>query len=85
MFYPYSITKNKCKGSCNTINGPYAKSCVPNTANNENVKVFNLMSRTNETRHTERHKAWKCKCRSDASVCNNKQRWNEDKCRCECK
>ena len=21
----------------------------------------------------------------DASVCNNKQRWNEDKCWCECK
>ena len=21
----------------------------------------------------------------DLSVCNNKQRWNEDKCRCECK
>ena len=20
----------------------------------------------------------------DGSVCNNKQRWNEDKCRCEC-
>ena len=27
----------------------------------------------------------KCKCRLDASVCNNKQRWNDDKCRCECK
>ena len=27
----------------------------------------------------------KCKCRLDASVCNNKQRWNNDKCRCECK
>ena len=26
-----------------------------------------------------------CKCRLDAGVCNNKQRWNEDKCRCECK
>ena len=23
--------------------------------------------------------------RLDASVCNNKQRWNEGKCRCECK
>ena len=23
--------------------------------------------------------------RFDASVCSNKQRWNEDKCRCECK
>ena len=31
--------------------------------------------------------AWKCKrkCRLDASVCNNKQCWNDDKCRCECK
>ena len=42
------------------------------------------MSRTNETRHIEWHKTCKCKCRLDASVCNNKQRWN-DKCRCECK
>ena len=24
-------------------------------------------------------------CRFDAIVCNNKQRWNEDKCWCECK
>ena len=32
------------------------------------------MSRTNETRHTERHKTCKYKCRLDASVCNNKQR-----------
>ena len=27
----------------------------------------------------------KCKCRLDESVCNNKQRWNENKCRCEYK
>ena len=26
-----------------------------------------------------------CICRLDASACNNKQRWNNDKCRCECK
>ena len=43
------------------------------------------MSRTNKTKHTEWHKTCKCKCRFDASVCNNKQRWCEDKCRCECK
>ena len=24
-------------------------------------------------------------CRLDASVCNNKQSWNNDKCQCECK
>ena len=27
----------------------------------------------------------KYKCRYNRSVCNNKQRWNDDKCRCECK
>ena len=25
----------------------------------------------------------KCKCRLDANVCNNKQRWSNDKCWCE--
>ena len=49
MFYPYSITINKCRGSCNTINDPYAKLCVPDTIKNTNVKIFNLMSRTNES------------------------------------
>ena len=43
------------------------------------------MSITNETRHIEWHEKCKYKCRLDASVCNNKQRWNNDKCRYECK
>ena len=29
-FYPYSILVNKCSGSCNNINEPYAKLCIPN-------------------------------------------------------
>ena len=84
VFYPYSITMSKCKGSCNTINDPYATLCVPDTIKSINVKVFNLMSRTNETRHIEWHKTCKCKPRLDASVFKNTQRWNEDKCNCEC-
>ena len=43
------------------------------------------MSRTNEAKHIEWHETCKCKCRSNGSVCNNKQRWNDGKCRCECK
>ena len=53
VFYPYSITINKCKGSSNTINDPYAKICVPDTIKNIYVKVFNLISRTNEKRHVK--------------------------------
>ena len=57
--------------------------CVPDVVRNLNLKVFNLMSRTNETRHIKWLESCKCKCRLDASVCNNKQRWNDDKWRCE--
>ena len=43
------------------------------------------MSRTNEAGYIGWHETCRCKCRPDASVCNNKQRWNKDKYRCECK
>ena len=51
VFYPFSIKTSKCSGSCNNINNPYAKICVPDVIKDLNIKVFNLMSRTNETRH----------------------------------
>ena len=51
VFLPFSIKTSKCSGSCNNINDPFAKLCVPDVAKNINIKVFNLMSRINETRH----------------------------------
>ena len=85
VFYPFSIKTSKCSGSYNNINDPYAKMCVPDVVKTLNVKIFNLMSRTDETRHIEWHETCKYKCRLYANVCNNKQRWNDDKCTCECK
>ena len=58
---------------------------VSDVVKNLNVKVFNLMSRTNETRHIEWNETCKCECKFGANICNNKQRWNNNKCRCECK
>ena len=85
VFFTFSIKTSKCSGSCNSINDPLAKLCISDVVKNLNVKVFNLVSGTNETRHIERHETCKCKCSFEHSVCNNKQRWNDDKCRCECK
>ena len=51
--FPFSIKTSKCSGSCNNINNPYAKLCVPSLVKNLNAKVFNLMPRTNETRLIE--------------------------------
>ena len=53
VFFPFSIKTSKCTGSCNNINYPYAKICVPDVIKKLNAKVFNLMSRTNETRFIE--------------------------------
>ena len=82
IFYPFSIKVSKCSGNCNNINNPYAKICVPDIIKNLNVKVFSLMSRTNETRFIEWHEKCKCACRLHAIVCSNKQRWNKNKCGC---
>ena len=46
-----------------------------------NIKVFKLMSRTNETRYTKWHESCKCKCRLDTSVCKDKQCWTNDTCK----
>ena len=60
VFFPFSIKTSKCSGSCNNINYSYAKICVPYVAKNLNVKVFNLISRTNETKFIEWCKTCKC-------------------------
>ena len=87
IFYPFGIKISKCSGNCNNVNDPSAKICVPDIIKDLNVKVCNLMSRTNETRHMKWHETCKCicRCRLHKIICNSKQRWNEDKCRCECK
>ena len=76
VFFPYSIKTSKCSSSHNNINDPYAKVCVADVSIILNLKIFNLMSRSNEKRHIKIHETCICKCRLDASVCNNKQRWN---------
>ena len=78
MFYPFSSKVNKCSGNCNNINDP--KICVPDIVKDLHVRVFNLMSRNNETRHIEWHQTCKYICRLDTIICNCKQQWNEDKC-----
>ena len=82
---PFCVKTSKCSGNCNNINDSFAKICVPDVIKDLNVKVFNLMSRTNETKSIKWHETCKYECRLDAIVYNDKQRWNKDKCRCECK
>ena len=85
VFFPYSIKTSKCSGTCNNINNPCSKLCVLGVVKNLNIKVFNLVSGTNETISIEWHETCKWKWRFNISVFNNKQGWNDDKCMSECK
>ena len=49
------------------------------------LKVLNLMSWINQTKQIKWHESCKCQCRLNSVVCNNKQKWNKNKCKLECK
>ena len=78
LFYPYNVLVNKCSGSCNTLDDPMAKMCVPNIIKRVNMKVYNFLMRLNETRNVLWHEICKCVCRLNSSVCNS------NTCRCDC-
>ena len=73
LFYPYNVLVNKYSGSCDTLDDPMAKLCVPNVVKNVNMKVYNISMRLNETRNVLWHESCKCVCRLNSSVCNSKQ------------
>ena len=83
-FIQYNVLVNKCSGSCDSINNPMAKLCVPNIIKRINMKVYNFLMRLNETRNVLWYESCKCVCQLNSSVCNNKQIWNSDTCRCDC-
>ena len=84
LFYPYNVLVNKCSGSCNTLEDPMARLCVPKIIKNVNMKVYNFLMRLNETRNVLWHESCKCVCKLNSSVCNSKQIWNSDTCKCDC-
>ena len=84
LFYPYNVLVNKCSGSCDTLNDPMVRLCVRNIIKRINMKVYNFLMRLSETRNVLWYESCKCVCRLNSSLCNNKQIWNSDTCRCDC-
>ena len=73
LFYPCNVLVNKCSGSCNTLDDPMARICVPNIIENVNIKVYNFLMRLKELRKVLWHESCKYVCLLNSSVCNEKQ------------
>ena len=44
-FIHINVLVNKCSGSCDTIDDPMSKMCVPKIIKNANIKVYNFLMR----------------------------------------
>ena len=84
MNFPYKISINRCIGSCNIENEPYFKTCLPDIVKNITVKSLNLLTKEFVFKNITFHQNCKCDCLLDENVCNNLQKFNKNKCRCEC-
>ena len=84
MTFPYKVKVDKSIGSCNDIDNPYFKICLPDSVKNISVKSFDLISQKTVFKNISFHKSCKCGCLLDEKVCNNLQKWNKDKWGCEC-
>ena len=67
LYYPFSVSFNKCGGCCDTINHPYALKFI---WMHMNVKVFNLMLKVNESKFLVQK----------LLICILKQKWDHGKC-----
>ena len=62
LFYPYKVLVNKCSGSCDMLDDPKAKLCVPTVIKSVNMRVYNFLMRLNETCNALWHESCKCVC-----------------------
>ena len=84
-YYPFTISLDKCSRSCNFFDDSSTKAYVPNKTKDTNAKVFNMARKMNEKEAMVKHFLCDCKCKFDGEKCNSNQKWNNDKCLCECK
>ena len=84
-YYPFAVNLDRCIRSCNTLNDLSNKVCVANKTEDLNLSVFSMIIRINELKTLTKYISCECKCKFDRKKCDSNEKWNKDKCRCECK
>ena len=54
-YYPFMVSLDRCDGSCNTLDYPSDRLCVPNRAEDVNLNVFKMITRMNEAKALTKH------------------------------
>ena len=83
-YYPFMISLDKCNGICNVADDSSTKICVPSKTKDVNNEVFNMTIIINEAKAFVNHISCDCKRKFNSTTFNSSQKWNNDKCQCEC-
>ena len=84
-FSPFAVKLYRCVRGCNSFNDLSKKPCAPNKAEDLNIHVLNINTAMNESKILANHISCESKCKFDGKKFNSNQKWNNHKCRCECK
>ena len=74
MTFLHKIKVHKCIRSCNDIQNPYFKVCLPEAVKSVSVKRFDLISKKSVLKNISFHQSCKCGCLLDEKVFINKQK-----------
>ena len=83
--YLFVVNLEGCAGSCNTLDDLSSRVGVPNETEDLNLHVFNIITGINKSRTLTKHISCKYECKLDSKKFILKQKWNNNKCCCECK
>ena len=84
-YCPFMSILDRCDGSCNTVEDPFGRICVPNKMKVVTLKVFQMITGVNKSKTLMKHISCDCECKFNGRRCMSKQKWTTGKCLFECK
>ena len=80
------VNLDRSVGKCKIFNDLSNKVYVPNKREDLNLSVLNMITGIKKMKTlTTKHISCERRCKFDARKYNSNQKWNNDKCWCECK
>ena len=73
-YYPFMISLEKCKVSCNVVDVLSTKICVPNKTKEVRIKLFSMVTRIYEGKTLVKHISCDCKYKLNSATCNSNQK-----------
>ena len=84
-YYPCVINLDRCVGSCDIHTDLSNNVFVPNETEDLNISIFNMITGINLSKTLAKHRSCEYKCEFGDRKYGSNQKWNNDKCWCECK